>query len=1350
MKSSCVKSIPSLLACLISIALSAQQPKGPLPREGAPVSYVDPYIGTGGHGHVFLGASVPFGAVQVGPMNINKGWDWCSGYHYSDSVVKGFAQNHLNGTGIPDLGDILIMPYTGPVRTDVGTQQDPAKGYASHYDHKGEIARPAYYSLWLKDHKVNVELTATERVTFHRYRFPKDRPAHIIIDLLQGNFDAGWQHPKVKAHLLKLNDSTLIGWRNSSQWAKDRRIYFAIRTNFPLKNFTLLNGNTPVKAETLEADTVKGLISFQHTPGAVMLKVGVSNVSGENALANIQAEISGWNFEAIVRQGNEKWGKALDKIQVEAADSIQRKVFYTSLYHSMIAPALYNDHDSSYRGVDGKVLDHAPYNNYTIFSLWDTYRTLNPLMTLIHPERVSDIVNSMLAIYVQQGKLPIWHLQGRETDCMVGYSAVPIIADAYLKGFRGFDANLALEAMKTSSTRDDYGMQYLKQEGYIPADKERESVSKALEYAIDDWCIAQVAAKMGRTEDEQLYSKRGEYFTRYFDPQTKFMRPVLASGSYREPFNPFQSIHEWGDYTEGNAWQYTWLVPQDVEKLISMMGGDQPFVTKLDSLFVVSQSMGSQASPDISGLIGMYAQGNEPNHHIAYLYNFAGYPWKTAEKIKHITDEFYTAKNDGLCGNDDAGQMSAWYVMSALGIYPVNPANGVFVFGTPLVRKAVMEVGEGRRFTIQAVNFGEKNIYIQKATLNGKAYTHSFIDYKDIKAGATLVLYMGDKPNKEFGAAPADRPKSSPEKSSSTTSIDVNQAIFPPNAPKIAVVASSNALTPDFSLVDAGGKTVFTGKLGQGEKVEDWSPAQTYYQADFSAVKTPGTYHLATNNTNSAPFTIGGADWSRPIISSIIHYYNQQRANTPTEIEADKRLLLYGSDKRVDLHGGWCDASGDVSKYFSHLAYANFMSPQQIPLVTWSLVNTGETLKTQLAEWGLTDSLTSEALWGADYITRSLSPEGYFYMTIFTYFNKDPEARRVVGLRANSVTTNEYQCAFREGGGMAIAALARISRWHKNGDYTSEQYLDAAKRAYAHLVINNTKYDDDGKENIIDDYCALMAATELWIATDGKYYRDQARLRAGKLNARMTEVGYFISDDGRRPFWHAADAGLPIVALIRYIDKEQDKNYRDAATRTVKKALAYNVRITREVDNPFGYARQTFSYKNEVKDGFFIPHDNETGWWWQGENARLGSLATAALLGTRLLNPGGGWTSYPPLSALGDGGVDFTIPPYLISYAARQYSWILGCNPYNICFLYQFGQNNVPYMHSNYGHGSQRGGISNGITGGKDHGDGSGIDFRTEDNGNEWRWTEQWLPHAAWFLAAVTAMTAQATPATTR
>lgn len=1329
-----------------------------LPKDTGLLAFVDPYIGTGGHGHVFLGASVPFGAVQPGPSNINKGWDWCSGYHYSDSVVKGFAQNHLNGTGIPDLGDILIMPYTGRVRTEPGTQTDPAAGYASHYDHRREIARPAYYSVWLKDHHVSVELTATERVAFHRYRFPKDRPAHIIIDLLQGNFDTGWQHPKVYASLQRLNDSTLIGWRNSSQWAKDRRIYFAIRSSVPLIDFTLLDGNRPVEGSSLQADTVKGLISLRKNPATVMLKIGVSNISGEQALNNIAAEIPGWNFEGIVRQGSKKWEQALSKIKVEAADPIQRKVFYTALYHTMIAPALYNDHDSSYRGTDGKVVEKAPFNNYTIFSLWDTYRTLNPLMTLIQPERVNDIVNTMLAIYQQQGKLPIWHLQGRETDCMVGYSAVPVIADAYLKGFDGFDPNLALEAMKASSTRDDYGMNYLKQQGYIPADKERESVSKALEYAVDDWCIARMARKMGRKEDEAYYTKRARFYTRYFDSVTKFMRPVLASGSFREPFDPFQSVHEWGDYTEGNAWQYTWLVPQDVESLIRLIGGDKPFVTKLDSLFVVSQSMGSEASPDISGLVGMYAQGNEPNHHIPYLYDFAGYPWKTAEKITRITREFYTAKNDGLCGNDDAGQMSAWYVMSALGFYPVNPANGIFVFGTPLVRKAVLKVGKGRTFTMETVNFGPKNIYIQRVTLNGTPYRKSFIDFREITAGATLRFYMGDKPNPVFGAAPADRPISDPVLSAASPTLSapsalapsptgpviyINQVGFPAASPKFAVIGTDGSRpAPSFTLIGPSGQEVFEGSLSKPDNVKDWAPHKNFYVADFSAFRTPGVYRVRYFDdalATSDEFTISGKDWARPMVSAILHYYNKQRANTPAEITADRQLLLFGSDRRVDLRGGWCDASGDVSKYFSHLAYANFMSPQQIPLVTWSLVKAGEVLREPLATWGLTDSLDNEAHWGADYLVRSLSPEGYFYMTVFSYFKKDPDARRVVGLRANSVTTDEYPCAFREGGGMAIAALARISRWKTNGDYTAAQYLDAARRAYAHLVVNNLKYDDDGKENIIDDYCALLAATELWISTDSAYYRDQARQRANNLAARLTPAGYFRADDDRRPFWHAADAGLPIVALARYLDKEQDPVRRSQTLAVIRKALQYNLRVTGEVENPFGYARQTFLYKDDVKDGFFIPHDNETGWWWQGENARLGSLATAALTGSQLFRspdqePASSTSGTQPSPAR-SGFTDS-----LSIYAARQLSWILGCNPYSICFMYGFGTNNTPYMHSNYGHGSEMGGISNGITGKKGNGDGSGIDFRTSDDGNEWRWTEQWIPHAAWFLQALTAM----------
>ncbi|HTD39082.1 MAG TPA: glycoside hydrolase family 9 protein [Mucilaginibacter sp.] len=562
--------------------------------------------------------------------------------------------------------------------------------------------------------------------------------------------------------------------------------------------------------------------------------------------------------------------------------------------------------------------------------------------------------------------------------------------------------------------------------------------------------------------------------------------------------------------------------------------------------------------------------------------------------------------------------------------------------------------------------------------------------------------------------------------------IYINQIGFDSRGPKIAVIGSDSPLPAKavFSIIDAvSGKIEFTAALGAQQKVEDWYKDKTFYQADFSSFKKDGKYKLTITISGekytSEPFRITENALAKLTLSSIIHYYNKQRANTPQELEADQHIKLYGSDKTVDLRGGWCDASGDVSKYFSHLSYANFMSPQQIPLVTWSMESVDENIPALLTKWGLKDSLENEALYGADYIMRSLSSGGYFYETVFSYFSKDPNARRVVGLHANSVTTDEYQAAFREGGGMAIAALARISRWKKYGEYTSQQYLDGAKRAFAHLLINNTKYDDDGKENIIDDYCALMAATELWIATNEPLYRDEARKRAANLSKRMSPDGYFIANDANRPFWHGADAGLPIVALSRYLKKESDPALRSEALQTIKKALDYNLKISHEVSNPFGYARQSFLYKGEVKSGFFIPHENETGWWWQGEDARLGSLATAAIVGGRLVYPAqNGWGVKSSLSA----------------YASQQLSWVLGCNPYSICFMYGFGKNNVPYMHSSFGHGSQKGGISNGITGKDGNGDGSGIDFKTEAEGNEWRWTEQWLPHAAWFMQAIAAM----------
>lgn len=722
--------------------------------ESKSVASVDPYIGSGGHGHVFVGASVPYGAVQTGPTNIVKGWDWCSGYHYSDSVLIGFSQMHLSGTGIGDLGDVLVMPYTGKVRTNRGTQEDPTSGYGSHYSHDRETARPGYYSVQLDDYNIKAELTASERVALHRYTFPKDQPANIIIDLKEG---IGWDAP-VETFIRQVDEYTLEGYRYSKGWAEDQRLWFAIKSSVPVKQFLVFDGDTKQAGNSVKSKAAKGVISFDKSPGQVMLKVGISPVSSENALANIKAEIPGWDFTKTVNSANAKWDKELSKVNIETKDDAARRVFYTAMYHTMIDPALFNDHDGSYRGTDKKVYTNPGFDNYSVFSLWDIYRSCAPLSTILHPDKVNSFVNSMLAIYKQQGKLPVWHLMGNETNCMVGYHAVPPIVDAYLKGFTGFNAEDAFAAMKASSTRDDLGVKYVKELGYIPADKEYESVSKALEYAIDDWCIAAMAKKMGKTADYEYYKKRAGYYKNYFDSTIRFVRPRMSDGSFKTPYDPFNSIHEKGDFTEGNGWQYTWLVPQDVEGLINLMGGDEAFTRKLDSLFTAKGDMGAEASSDISGLIGMYAHGNEPSHHVTYMYAFSGYQWKTAEKVRQVMKDFYFDKPEGLAGNEDCGAMSSWYIFSSLGFYPENSASGVYVLGSPLFDKATINVGAGKTFTVQAIDNSPENIYIQSVTLNGKPYSKSFITHQDVVKGGTMVVKMGNKPNYDFGKAAANRP----------------------------------------------------------------------------------------------------------------------------------------------------------------------------------------------------------------------------------------------------------------------------------------------------------------------------------------------------------------------------------------------------------------------------------------------------------------------------------------------------------------------------------------------------------------------------------------------------------------
>ncbi|HVY74953.1 MAG TPA: GH92 family glycosyl hydrolase [Puia sp.] len=727
---------------------------GPILRGQQPVTYVDPFIGSGGHGHVFVGASVPFGAVQAGPDNFYKGWDWCSGYHYGDSVLIGFAQTHLSGTGIGDLADVLIMPYTGAVKTDKGIETVPGSGYASHYSHQREKARPGYYSVHLDDYDVDVELTASERVAFHQYHFPAGKEAHVIIDLKEGINDQS-----TDTYIRRVDAHTLLGYRYSKGWAKDQRLYFAIRSSEPLDQFTLYDDQQPVVGDSARGKAIKGLISFMQAPVILKLKVGISPVSPANALANIDAEIPGWDFQAVAKQASGKWNKELSKVEIETKNEKDKRIFYTALFHSMIDPALFNDHNKDYRGADKKVYPKASFNNYSVFSLWDTYRAENPLFTILQPERVNDMINSMLAIYRQQGMLPIWHLMGNETGTMPGVSSVQVVAEAYLKGFKGFDASLAYQAAKTTMMSDKLGLNYARDFRWIPSNEQHASVAKGLEYSISDGSLALMAGKLGKTEDYSYFLKRSQNYRQYFDPATRFFRGRAADGQFDTAFDPFKTTGPAARaYAEGNSWQYLWLAPQDTKGLMSLLGGEKEFITRLDSFFIAEPAVkDAEMLGDITGTIGQYAHGNEPSHHIIYLYAYAGEPGKTAEKARFIMKNMYLDDPDGVIGNEDCGQMSAWYIFSAFGFYPVFPASGEYVLGSPLFDKTTIHLPGKKDFVIETVNNSPENIYIQSVQLNGKSYGKSYIRHEDIMKGGVLKIVMGREPG-NFGKEEKDRP----------------------------------------------------------------------------------------------------------------------------------------------------------------------------------------------------------------------------------------------------------------------------------------------------------------------------------------------------------------------------------------------------------------------------------------------------------------------------------------------------------------------------------------------------------------------------------------------------------------
>lgn len=704
--------------------------------------FVDPHIGTGGHGHVFYGANVPYGFVQLGPTSIPQSWDWVSGYHESDSTVIGFPHTHLSGTGIGDLHDINVMPVVGEVTYARGDTSSYDTGLWSYSDRSKEMAVPGYYRTHLSRYNVDVELTATKRVGFHKYTFlGKESPA-IVFDMVNG----GCWDKTTDAVIRVVNDSTVSGYRYSTGWADDQRIFFRAEFSRKFDHVTFIVNDSVKEGNMAQGTQLFARVDFAAgNPEPVYMKVALSPTSEEGAWLNMQTELNGWDFDRTVADAKAAWNKELNKVKVSTTDTVAKKIFYTSLYHTMIAPSEFCDVNGDYYGADKKVHHEKGFKNYTTFSLWDTYRAAQPLMTILQPERMSDIINTMLHIYEQQGKLPVWHLMGCETDCMVGNPGVPVVADAILKDLKGFDSELAFKALKESSMLPERGMEYRLKYGFIPADKMTEAIAYDMEYALADWAVAQAARRLGKQEDYAYFLQRSKSYKNYFDASTGFMRGKMADGSWRTPFSPYASSHRDDDYCEGNAWQYTWLVPQDVEGLVECFGSKDAFVHKLDSLFLADGDMGETSSPDISGLIGQYAHGNEPSHHITYLYTLVGQPWKTAERVKEILHTMYTDKSDGLAGNEDVGQMSAWYVLSSFGFYQVEPAGGKFVFGYPNFEQVEIAV-PGGKFVIKREDKGSANHYIQHVWLDGKEYKKAWIDYADIMKGGELTFQMGDEP----------------------------------------------------------------------------------------------------------------------------------------------------------------------------------------------------------------------------------------------------------------------------------------------------------------------------------------------------------------------------------------------------------------------------------------------------------------------------------------------------------------------------------------------------------------------------------------------------------------------------
>lgn len=756
--------------------------------------FVDVFVGTGGHGHTFPGASMPWGMVQLSPDTNDFGWDACSGYHQADGSIMGFSHTHLSGTGASDMLDVLMMPAQGEVLLDPGDRglppynyyskfdgaahgphlttdmvAHPGKGYRSRYDQASEQGVPGYYRVRLTDHDILAELTATLRAGLHRYTFAKGGKAHLVVDLAHGYHDDPKVPCKVSDATLKLvGNDTLVGGRRVHQWANGRHIYFAMKLSRPFAAATLYSENQPLPSGTGEAKGthLKAVLHLDDAAKAPLLvKVGISSVDVAGALRNLESELPGWDFERVRQAAADSWEAELSRIHIDTPSVPVQRTFYSALYHTMLAPTLFGDVDGRYRGMDLAV-HQLPQgqHNYSTYSLWDTYRALHPLYTLVQPDKVPGMVNGLVRMAAESSEGPsVWPLQGVETGTMIGYHSAVVIAEALAKGFTGVDYAKAWPIFRKRAFDDDYrGLPWYRKLGYIPSDKEGEAVSKTLEYAYDDWALADMAERLGAQEDAKKLRERSRNYRHVFDDKLTFMRPRGSDGKWLEPFDPREMGHfeKWRDFTESNPWEATFLNQHDLYGYMPMFGSVAAFERKLDELFTTSSKLPADAPPDIAGMIGQYAHGNEPSHHVAYLYAYTGSHWKTQSRVRMLLETMYPPAPDGLAGNEDCGQMSAWYVLSALGLYAVDPVSTHYVFGSPLLDHAEVALGAGKKLVVEAHGNGPGKPYIQSVTWNGKPWTKSWISHAELATGGTLAFAMGATPNKQFGAAPADRPPS--------------------------------------------------------------------------------------------------------------------------------------------------------------------------------------------------------------------------------------------------------------------------------------------------------------------------------------------------------------------------------------------------------------------------------------------------------------------------------------------------------------------------------------------------------------------------------------------------------------